>query len=213
MRPKKPQSISVFSLSRPGQQQLVLHDAVLARRPSSPRAASRERVAEVLRDRLLAIDVLAGGDRLVQQLGAQLGRGGIEEQRVVGVRRAPRRDRWSSARCRAPWPVARACLRCGRPGSGRASPCRRSRSATPPLRADRQNRADEVLVHPHAPGDAVHDDAETLLRHAQIPFRCRMSDVRAEMKEQPACPGRSAGYQVIRSLRKLELPSHSTARR
>ena len=59
-----------------------------------------------------------------------------------------------------------------------------------PLRADRQNGADEMLIHPHAAGHAVHDDAETLLRHAQIPFRCRMSDVRAQIKEQPACPGR-----------------------
>jgi len=33
------------------------------------------------------------------------------------------------------------------------------------LRADRQNRADQMLVHAHAAGDAVHDDAEPLLRH------------------------------------------------
>ncbi len=33
------------------------------------------------------------------------------------------------------------------------------------LVADRADRADQVLVHAHAPGDAVHDDAEPLLRH------------------------------------------------
>src|SRR5580704_6671559 len=52
-----------------------------------------------------------------------------------------------------------------------------------PLRADRQNGADEMLVHPHAAGHAVHDDAETLLRHAdtfQMPdVRCQRSDKRA----------------------------------
>ena len=36
------------------------------------------------------------------------------------------------------------------------------------LRADRDDRADQVLVHPHAAGDAVHDDAETLLRHSSF---------------------------------------------
>ena len=33
------------------------------------------------------------------------------------------------------------------------------------LVADGADRADQVLVHAHAPGDAVHDDAEPLLRH------------------------------------------------
>ena len=32
-------------------------------------------------------------------------------------------------------------------------------------RADRDDRADEVLVHPHAAGDAVHDDADGATRH------------------------------------------------
>ena len=33
------------------------------------------------------------------------------------------------------------------------------------LLADLEDRAHEVLVHAHAPGDAVHDDADALLRH------------------------------------------------
>ena len=33
------------------------------------------------------------------------------------------------------------------------------------LVADRDDRPDQVLVHAHAAGDAVHDDAETMLRH------------------------------------------------
>jgi hypothetical protein len=34
------------------------------------------------------------------------------------------------------------------------------------LGADRHDRADQMLVHAHAAGDAVHDDAEALLRHS-----------------------------------------------
>ena len=33
------------------------------------------------------------------------------------------------------------------------------------LVADRDDRADQVLVHPHAAGHAVHDDAKPLLSH------------------------------------------------
>ena len=36
------------------------------------------------------------------------------------------------------------------------------------LCADRHDRADKVLVHAHASGDAVHDDAEPLLRHGVV---------------------------------------------
>src|SRR4029434_7003147 len=32
--------------------------------------------------------------------------------------------------------------------------------------ADRNDRADQVLVHAHAPGDAVHDQAESFYGHA-----------------------------------------------
>src|SRR5262249_46503763 len=34
------------------------------------------------------------------------------------------------------------------------------------LIANCQDRADQVLVHAHAPGDAVHDDADALLGHS-----------------------------------------------
>ena len=36
------------------------------------------------------------------------------------------------------------------------------------LLADLQDRADEVLVHAHAPGDAVHDDADSFFRHGAL---------------------------------------------
>src|SRR5262249_44139790 len=38
------------------------------------------------------------------------------------------------------------------------------------LRADGENRADQMLIHAHAAGDAVHDDAEPLLRHFNLAF-------------------------------------------
>src|SRR4029079_19041249 len=36
------------------------------------------------------------------------------------------------------------------------------------LPADLEDRADQVLVHAHAPGDAVHDDADALLAHGRL---------------------------------------------
>ena len=39
------------------------------------------------------------------------------------------------------------------------------------LGADGDDRADEMLVHAHAAGDAVHDDAESLLCHVRASFR------------------------------------------
>ena len=164
MRPKKPESISVLSLSRPGRNSLscttpCLMPAFLAARATSTR------VLEGLGGRLLAIDVLAGRDRLVQQLGAQLGRGGIEEQSVLGVLERGIEVGGPARRCRAPWPACAsfASLRPTRIGSGMTrSPLLQRHAA---LGADRHDRADQVLVHAHAAGDAVHDDAETLLRH------------------------------------------------
>ena len=35
------------------------------------------------------------------------------------------------------------------------------------IRADRQDGADEMLVRPHPPGDAVHDDSETARGHCE----------------------------------------------
>src|ERR1700730_17899471 len=168
-------------LEEPGEKQLVLHDAV-----PDPRLLRRgsygERIAEVLRDRLLAIDVLAGGDRLVQQPGAQLGRGGIEEQRVIGVlqrRIEVRRPARDAVRVGQLHELAFVAADQDRVGHHRVAVAQRHA----PLRADRQNGADEMLIHPHAAGHAVHDDAETLLRHAdsfQMPdVRCQRSDKRA----------------------------------
>ena len=120
-----------LELEQAGKEELVLHHAV----PDAGLlggARDVERVLEGLGRRLLAIDVLARRDRLVQQLGAQLGRGGIEEQSVLGVLERGIEVGGPARRPRSPWPVARASPRCGRPGSDRASRVSPLRSATPP---------------------------------------------------------------------------------
>src|SRR5215510_7665444 len=73
-----------LELEQPAKKELVLHHAVLD--PGRFRRARYvKRIRERLGDRLLAINVLAGRDRLAQELGAQLGRGGVEEERVLAV--------------------------------------------------------------------------------------------------------------------------------
>ena len=52
---------------------------------------------------------------------------------------APCRDRWSSARCRGPWRASAAGRRCARPGSDRASPGRRSSAPRRPGRGSRRS--------------------------------------------------------------------------
>ena len=44
-----------------------------------------ERLGDRRRDRFLGVDVLAGGDRLLQDADALLGRGRVEEDRVGGI--------------------------------------------------------------------------------------------------------------------------------
>ena len=118
---------------------------------------------EVGGDRLLAIDVLAGVDGLGEQRGAHLGGGGIEEDGVVLV----------GERLVEVGGAARDAVRLGERGElllvaadqdriGHDAVAVLERHAA--LRADGGDGADEVLVGPHAPGDAVHDDAEPLVR-------------------------------------------------
>jgi hypothetical protein len=46
------------------------------------------------------------------------------------------------------------------------------------LLADRNDRANQMLVQPHAAGDPVHDQAETLGRHkASLPRSCFRSEI------------------------------------
>src|SRR5262249_2749887 len=164
-----------LELEQPGKKELVLHDAVLDAGRFG-RARHVERIFERLGDRLLAIDVLAGGDRLAQELGAQLGGGGVEEQRVLAIL-----ERGVEVAGPAREPVRLRQLRklgliaADQDRVGHHPVAVLERDAA--LRADGENRADQMLVHAHAPGDAVHDDAETVLRHFSVAFySCRTAN-------------------------------------
>ena len=84
MRPKKPLSTSRFSLRMPGRKSLscttpCFTPAALAW------AASRSAVAESIGERLLAINMLAGGNRCLDAGSAQRGQLRVEVDRVVRV--------------------------------------------------------------------------------------------------------------------------------
>jgi hypothetical protein len=88
--------MSRLSLRRPGQEQLVLHDAVLdAGGVGEP--GQLERAVEVSASRLLGVDVLAGVDRLRERLLAGRGDLGVEvdlDGRVGRVLAAADEDRF-----------------------------------------------------------------------------------------------------------------------
>lgn len=71
-------------LAQPRQEELVLDDTVLDA-ATLCRSRNRERLLQRLRDRLLAIDMLAGRNRLLKKLDAHLRRTGIEEDRIAGI--------------------------------------------------------------------------------------------------------------------------------
>src|SRR6185503_16748085 len=56
------------------------------------------------------------------------------------------------------------------------------------LLADLEDRADQVLVHAHAPGDAVHDDADSSLAHGILRMACQSGMARL------AKPGQSSDF-------------------
>ena len=128
----------------------------------------RDRLVERVGDRLFAIDVLAGLDRLREQVGAHLRGRGVEEHRVVGVLQRgveiggraldavllrERRDLLGIA--------------ADQDRVGHHAVAIRQRDAA--LLADRHDRAHQMLVEPHASGDAIHDDAELANRHVLPP--------------------------------------------
>ena len=152
-------------LAQAGQEELVLDRAVL--QPRSLRGArDLDRLVEVGRDRLLAVDVLAGAQCLRKQLRSHLGRAGVEEHRVLAVRqrgvevRSPARD---PVRARQRLDLFRVAADQDRVGNDAVAIGERDAS----FGADRADRADEVLVHSHPAGDAVHDDSESSRCHGQ----------------------------------------------
>ena len=166
MRPKKPESRRMRELLQAGEEQLVLHDAVLEA-GAARLLGQRDGDAEVVGDRLLAVDVLAGVERLRQQLGAHQRGAGVEEDGVVGVGErgvevgAPALDAVLLRQRLHLVGVAadddRVDLEPLAGGELDAA-----------LVADRQDRAHQVLVVAHASGDAVHDDADAV--HAVLPL-------------------------------------------
>ena len=112
--------------------------------------------------------MLAGLDRAGQEIGAHLRGAGVEEHGVVPI--AERGVEVGGVPCDAELPRDRRDLVGIAPDQDRIGHdpvAVRQRDAA--LLADRQDRADEVLVEAHAPGDAVHDDAERLGCHVVPP--------------------------------------------
>ena len=138
--PEEPAVAQHRELPEARQEQLVLHHPVL--HPRRLRLArQRDRVLQPVRDRLLAIDVLARIDRPRQQPGAHLRRPRIEEQRVLRVRQrrvevvAPPLDPVRAAPPPRPW------RRCARPGSDPASAGPRSTARSRPRRGSPRSSA------------------------------------------------------------------------
>ena len=151
-------------LQQAGQEELVLHDADLHAGVASV-AGERERGLDVGRDRLLAVHVLAGGDRGLDGRRARRRQLRVE---VDLIRRVG--ERGGEVGRPALEPVLggqRAELVLAAPDEQRLGPDRVApRHLQPALRADREDRADQVLVEPHPARDPVHDDPDdALLRH------------------------------------------------
>ena len=167
------------------QEQLVLHRAVLdALCIGEPQ--HRHRFFEVGRDRLLAIDMLAGVDRLGQQRRPRLRGRGVEEDGVVLVGQrlveigGPALDLEALGQLLDLAGVAADQDRIGH----HAVAVRELHAA---LVADGDDRADQMLVQPHAAGDPVHDHAETFGCHFACSFILAFGGSRGFRADQSGC--------------------------
>ena len=153
----------LLQLQEARQPELVLHDAVLHARFLRG-AVDVERGRERRRHRLFAVDVLAGRDRLLDELRPQLRGSGVEEHRVRPVRqRLPE--------------IRRPALDAMRPGEFPQLVCVAARQyrighepcavgeAHAPFLADLENGAHEVLVRAHASRHPMHDDPDATFTH------------------------------------------------
>ena len=144
------------------QPQLVLHRPML--HPGiARRAIEVERLGRRLGHGLLAIDMLAGVDRPSQQGRPKLRARRVEEdRRRIGQRgvevRGPSGDAMGFGKGPDLVGVTPDQDRLGHQpvaiGQFDAA-----------LLADRQDRPDQVLVHPHPAGHAMHDHADAAIRH------------------------------------------------
>src|SRR5687768_16696060 len=173
-------------LEQPGQPQLVLHHAVLDARLLR-RGMERLGLGERGRYRLLAVDMLARGDGALEQRRAQLRGRRIEEDFVLRIESflevgGPALHAMLSRQLLELRGVAT-----HQDGIGHDARAVLQRHAALP--ADLEDRADEVLVHAHAPGDAVHDDADALLLHVVLTSMSSM-----------VMPSQSRKYTTLRPL-------------
>ena len=180
-------------LHQAGQEELVLHDAML-QAARLRLARDGERIGEVGRGRLLAIDVLAGGERLPDQLGPHLRRAGIEEELVLAVGERGgevRRPALDLVPLRQRLDLLRVAPDQDRIGHHPVAV--RQRHAA--IGADGEDGADQMLVRPHAPADAVHDDAEPARGHASA-LLCLIAGLGLVLSNRVVtCQGRAqAGY-------------------
>jgi hypothetical protein len=159
-----------LQLAQARQEQLVLHHAGLDAAPlRQPR--DLHRILEVVGRRLLAIDVLAGVDRFGQQPGAQLRRRRVEEELVLRVGQAGVEVGGNAADAmRLGQRLQLLAVAADQHGVGHDPVAIGQHHAA--ILADRGDGADQVLVHPHPAGDAVHDEADAAFRHGGFaPFR------------------------------------------
>jgi hypothetical protein len=108
--------------------------------------------------------MLAGGDRLLEVALAQSRRRGVEIERVRRIGEGAVKI-GRGARDAVPDGELRQLLGVAADEDRVRHDPRAVLQHGAALGADRQDRAHEMLVRPHPSGDAVHDDAETLLAH------------------------------------------------
>src|SRR5262249_44282745 len=148
-------------------EQLVLHHAVFDAGGASA-AHEVERVGQGYRGRLLAIDVLPRGDCEIEVVLALAGGDGVEIDGLLArVERAV--EIGGRARDAVGLGERRQLLGVAPDQDRIRHDAVAARKLEPTLGADRQHRAGEMLDRPHAPGDAVHDDAQTPLAHRVCP--------------------------------------------
>ena len=151
-------------LAQPRQEKFVLDDAVF-QLFRLRELGHGDRLVETVGDRLFAIDVLAGLDRLGQEIGAHLRRRRIEKHFIVAVfqrRVEVGREALDAVLTRQRSDLFRVAA--DQNGVGHYPVAIGQRHAA--LLADRNDRTHQVLIESHAPGDAVHHDAEPAGGHA-----------------------------------------------
>ena len=173
---EEPGVLHLAQLVKARKENLVLHRSGLHARGLGG-AHDLHRLIGGVRDRLFQIDVLSGRDRAQRALAAPAGRRDIEidVDRLVGERRAGvRRPLQSTMRGGEGGEFFRIAPEQHRL---RNEPIAVASAASRPL-ADRQHRADQMLVGAEASGDAIHCDAKCSCCHDKSSLSRRDDAVR-----------------------------------